>query len=136
MIPIKNKKSKSVYMAINKLAKLFGPYFNQIFKTITFDNGAEFSRYKAIENRHKIKIYFAHPYASYERGTNEITNQLIRYYIPKGTDINTVDKELIKQIQLGINNKKRKILGYNSAESFFSKQVKIITNNTITKIYL
>lgn len=136
MIPIKNKKSKSVYMAINKLAKLFGPYFNQIFKTITFDNGAEFSRYKAIETRHKIKIYFAHPYASYERGTNEITNQLIRYYIPKGTDINTVNKELIKQIQLGINNKKRKILGYNSAESFFSNQVKIITNNTITKIYL
>lgn len=52
-----------------------------------------------------------------------------------GISRNTVDKKLIKQIQLGIN-KKRKILGYNSAESFFSNQVKIIINNTITKIYL
>ncbi len=119
MIPIKNKKSKTVYMAINKLAKKFGPHFKEIFKTITFDNGAEFSRYKDIEKKHKIQIYFAHPYASYERGTNEITNQLIRYYISKGTDINTIDKSLIREIQLGINHKKRKILGYQSFESLF-----------------
>lgn len=113
MIPIKNKKSKTVYMTINKLAKKLGPHFKEIFKSITFDNGAEFSRYKAIEKRYKIKIYFAHPYASYERGTNEITNQLIRYYIPKGTDINTVDKNLINEIQLGINNKKERFFVIN-----------------------
>lgn len=136
MIPIKNKKSKTVYMAINKLAKKLGSHFKEIFKSITFDNGAEFSRYKAIEKRYKIKIYFAHPYASYERGTNEITNQLIRYYIPKGTDINTVDKDLIREIQLGINNKKRKILGYQPSESFFKKHVDLISNNTIFDFYL
>lgn len=136
MIPIKNKKSKTVYMTINKLAKKFGPHFNKIFKSITFDNGSEFSRYKAMERKHKIKTYFAHPYASYERGTNEITNQLIRYFIPKGTDINTIDSGLIKEIQLGINNKKRKILGYQSSESFFKKRVNLITNNTIINFYL
>ncbi len=136
MIPIKNKKSKTVYMTINKLAKKFGPYFNKIFKSITFDNGSEFSRYKAMEKKHKIKTYFAHPYASYERGTNEITNQLIRYYIPKGTDINSIDSTLIKKIQLAINNKKRKILGYQSSESFFKKSVDLITNNTIINFYL
>lgn len=136
MIPIKNKKSKTVYMTINKLAKKFGPHFNKIFKSITFDNGSEFSRYKAMERKHKIKTYFAHPYASYERGTNEITNQLIRYFIPKGTDINTIDSGLIKEIQLGINNKKRKILGYQSSESFFKKSVNLITNNTIINFYL
>lgn len=136
MIPIKNKKSKTVYMAINKLAKKFGTHFKEIFKSITFDNGSEFSRYKALEKKHKIKIYFAHPYASYERGTNEITNQLIRYYIPKGTDINTIDRSFIKEIQLGINDKKRKILGYQSSESFFKNYVNLITNNTITDFYL
>lgn len=135
MIPIKNKKSKTVYMTINKLAKKYGHYFKDIFKTITFDNGSEFARYKDIEKKHGIKIYFAHPYASYERGTNEITNQLIRYYIKKGTDINTVNKDLIRMIQKGINNKKRKILGYQSAESLFLKQVNLISNNTITDIY-
>lgn len=136
MIPIKNKKSKTIYMAINKLAKKLGPHFKEIFKSITFDNGAEFSRYKSIEKRYNIKIYFAHPYASYERGTNEITNQLIRYFIPKGTDINTVDKYLIKEIQLGINNKKRKILGYQPSEFFFKKQIDLISNNTIFDFYL
>lgn len=136
MIPIKNKKSKTVYMTINKLAKKFGPHFNKIFKSITFDNGSEFSRYKAMERKHKIKTYFAHPYASYERGTNEITNQLIRYFIPKGTDSNTIDAGLIKKIQLGINSKKRKILGYQSSESFFKKSVNLITNNTIINFYL
>ena len=51
MIPIKNKKSKSVYMAINKLNKLYGDDFRKIFKSITFDNGSEFTRFKDIEKK-------------------------------------------------------------------------------------
>lgn len=113
MIPIKNKKSKSVYIAINKLNKLYGDDFRKIFKSITFDNGSEFARFKDIEKKpgtkvYRTKVYFAHPYASSERVSNEKCNQLIRYYIPKGTDINFLDISLIKYIKLGINNKKKK----------------------------
>ena len=51
MIPIKNKNSKSIYMAINKLNKLYGDDFRKIFKSITFDNGSEFARFKDIEKK-------------------------------------------------------------------------------------
>ena len=141
MIPIKNKKSKSVYMAINKLNKLYSDDFKKIFKSITFDNGAEFSRFKDMEikpgtKEYKTKVYFAHPYASSERGSNEKCNQLIRYYIPKGTDINSLDIELIKFVQLGINNKKRKILGYKSAEFLFKSELKNLYNLEFNKLYL
>lgn len=57
MIPIKNKKSKSVYMAINKLNKLYGDDFRKIFKSITFDNGSEFTRFKDIEIKPGTKVY-------------------------------------------------------------------------------
>jgi len=140
MIPIKNKKSKNVYLAINKLNKLFGDKFKDVFKSITFDNGAEFARFKDIEikpgtNVQRTKVYFAHPYASSERGSNERCNQLIRYYIPKGTDINKVDASLIEQVQLGINNKKRKILGYKSAELLLKNELKNNLNLEIDNLY-
>ena len=111
MILIKSKKSKNVYLAINKLNKLYCDKFKDVFKSITFDNGSEFARFKDMEikpgtNVERTKVYLAHPYASSERGSNERCNQLIRYYIPKGTDINNVDVSLIEQVQLGINNKK------------------------------
>lgn len=136
MIKIKDKTSKSVYMAFNKLAKLFGDKVNEVFKTITFDNGSEFARYKDIERKHKLKIYFAHPYASYERGSNEKCNQLIRYYIPKGTNINDIPKETINFIQQGINNKKRKILNYNSSLSLFINELAQIIPINNQRIYL
>ncbi len=140
MIPIKNKKAKTVYMAINKLNKFYGNHFKDIFKTITFDNGNEFARYKDMEfkpgsNEQRTKIYFAHPYASYERGSIEVCNQHIRYYIPKGTDINTLDKSFIRFIQLGINDKKRKILGYKSSESIFKKEIKNTLNIEFNNLY-
>ncbi len=140
MIPIKSKKSKNVYLAINKLNKLYGDNFKDIFKSITFDNGSEFARFKDIEikpgtNEQRTKVYFANPYASSERGSNEKCNQLIRYYIPKGTDINKVDASLIEEVQLGINNKKRKILGYKSAELLFKNELKNNLNLEIDNLY-
>lgn len=140
MIPIKSKKSKNVYLAINKLNKLYGDNFKDIFKSITFDNGSEFARFKDMEikpgtNEQRTKVYFAHPYASSERGSNEKCNQLIRYYIPKGTDINKVDASLIEEVRLGINNKKRKILGYKSAELLFKNELKNNLNLEIDNLY-
>lgn len=57
MIPIKNKKSKSVYIAINKINNLYGDDFKKIFKSITFDNGSEFARFKDIEIKPGTKVY-------------------------------------------------------------------------------
>lgn len=85
---------------------------------------------------YRTKVYFAHPYASSERVSNEKCNQLIRYYIPKGTDINSLDISLIKYIKLGINNKKRKILGYQSAEFLFKSELKKLYNLEFNNLYL
>lgn len=99
-------------MVINKLEKLFGKNFIKIFKSITFDNGSEFSRYKDIESKPGTKVkrttvYFARLYRSYDRGSNEIANQLVRYFIKKGTNINTISYEYILNMSQLINNKKR-----------------------------
>mgnify|MGYP001675682394 FL=1 len=64
-----------------------------------------------------MKVYFAHPYSSYERGTNENTNGLIREFLPKGRSINEKEKEMLK-IQEALNGRCRKILGYRSSEEY------------------
>lgn len=138
MIPITSKSSKKVYMQINKLHKFYDDNFKKIFKSITFDNGNEFARWKDIEKKPGTKekrttIYFGRPYHSCDRASNENCNGLIRYFIKKGTDINTISKENTIDINDKINNKKRKILGYLPAEQLFLDELaKIgITENTI-----
>ena len=138
MIPIKRKSSKKVYMAINTLEKHYGDDFKAIFKSITFDNGSEFSRWKDIEKRpgareFRTKVYFGRPYRSCDRGSNENCNGLIRYVIKKGTDINKIDLQKSIDINKSINNKPRKILGYRTAESCFIQELEKlkISNNTI-----
>lgn len=138
MIPIKTKSSKNVYMAINKLNKFYGDSFSSIFKSITFDNGNEFARWKDIEIKPGTKIkrtsvFFGRPYHSCDRASNENCNGLIRYFVPKGTDINTISKQKSIEINNKINQKKRKILGYLPAESLFLDELNKInvTQNTI-----
>lgn len=81
-------------------------------KTITFDNGKEFSDHQKIANSLKAQIYFATPYHSWERGLNENTNGLIRQYIPKACPISIVKKSDVSWIQDQLNNRPRKTLGY------------------------
>lgn len=124
MLPINSKSAKKVYMQINKLHKFYGDSFQDIFKSITFDNGSEFSRWKDMEikpgtKEHRTKIYFGRPYHSCDRASNENCNGLIRYFIKKGTDINTISHEKTIEINDKINNKKRKILGYLPSEKLF-----------------
>lgn len=68
----------------------------------------------------RVKIYYAHPYSSWERGTNENSNKLIRRFIPKGMDIAKISNEEIRYIENWINNYPRKILGYKSANDMIS----------------
>ncbi|MDE6196216.1 MAG: IS30 family transposase, partial [Erysipelotrichaceae bacterium] len=138
---IKNKSSKQVYMKINQLHKLFGDKFSTIFKSITFDNGSEFSRYKDIEKKTGTKykrtsVYFAHPYCSYERGSNENCNALVRYFIKKGTYINTLSSDYLKDINIKINEKKRKIHGYKSSSSLFLQELTSIFHTSDINFYL
>ena len=88
-------------------------------KTITFDNGLEFSEHKVIAKGLETDIYFAHPYASWERGTNENTNGLIRQYFPKGTDFNNITDEQIKYVMDRLNNRPRKTRNCRSPNELF-----------------
>ena len=101
---VKNHTSTEVLRVLNKLERDFGEKnFRQIFKTITVDNGSEFSDYEGIEKSlihkgHKrTKVYFCHPYSAYERGSNENQNRMVRRHYPKGYDFtNTTPAEIRK----------------------------------------
>ena len=90
--------------------------------TITLDNGLEFAGHEVIAQGLGADIYFAHPYASWERGINENTNGLIRQYFPKGTDFNEVSDEHIKQVMARLNNRPRKTRGSRSPNELFMGQ--------------
>jgi len=88
-------------------------------KTITFDNGLEFSEHEKMAQALDADIYFAHPYASWERGINENTNGLIRQYFPKGTDFNQVSDKAIQHVMDRLNNRPRKTRGCRSPNELF-----------------
>lgn len=95
------------------------PYIGKI-RSITTDNGSEFAEHRVIAKRLKTRIFFAHPYSSWEKGCIEYHNKLIRQYIPKGTDFDTVSDEMLKEIIIKINKRPRMKLGFSSpVEEFF-----------------
>ena len=123
---IPNRKAETVVKALDALERKLGARrFRAIFKSITFDNGTEFAAAEELErsciNKHlpRTKVYFCHPYSSWERGTNENTNGMIRRRFPKGTNFAAVTNAQITQAENWINNYPRKILGYKSSEIVF-----------------
>jgi len=87
--------------------------------TITGDNGTEFAEHQTIAKNLKTKFFFTHPYASWEKGLIENTNKLIRQYIPKKTNFDTMNDQQIKKIQYKINNRPRKNLNFKSPKEIF-----------------
>jgi IS30 family transposase len=81
-------------------------------KTMTFDNGKEFAGFKALEKFVGFRCYFADPYSSWQRGTNENANGLLRQFFPKGTDFNEISKKEIDTAVALLNNRPRKCLDY------------------------
>jgi len=118
---IKSKSQKEVVKTIDKLERKMGSKeFAKTFKTITCDNGGENLDFEGIEKsikngKMRTKVYYAHPYSAWERGTNENINKMIRRFIPKGCDIAAFGDKEIKRIEHWINNYPRKILGGLSA---------------------
>ena len=117
---IPSKSQIAVVKALDKLERKMGKSFSETFKTITCDNGCENLDFEGIEKsvrskKERTKVYYAHPYSAWERGTNENTNKVIRRFIPKGVDISVFSNKQIKNIQHWINNYPRRILGGFSA---------------------
>lgn len=89
-------------------------------QTITFDNGTENSNWQELERKTNIKAFFCHPYHSWERGTNENTNGLIRNYFPKKTDFTKILGEEIQRVEYELNTRPRKRLGFKTPLEVFS----------------
>lgn len=123
---INSKTSESVTRGLEEIKAHFGSKFSQVFKTITGDNGLEFAELSTLEKDADTKVYFAHPYSSHERGTNERHNGLIRKFIPKGVAISNFDIEVIASIEDWCNQLPRKILGYRTPEELFDDALDII----------
>jgi IS30 family transposase len=95
-----------------------------MFKSITFDNGSEFSQVSQLEELDPdFKIYFAHAYSSWERGTNENFNGLLREFIPKGQSMNNLSVERILEFEAALNSRPRRIHGFKSAEDLFDEEL-------------
>ena len=126
---IKDKSSKSVIEAIEGLRREYKSKFNKMFKSITSDNGREFSNARAIEEM-GIRYFYAHSYCSYERGNNENNNRLIRRFIEKGVDIGKFSKKRIQEIENFMNNYPRKMfdgLSSNEVYRLACENYKILT---------
>ena len=88
--------------------------------TMTFDNGKEFARHADITQHLGVPVYFADPYASWQRGANENTNGLVRQYIPKKTDFDTITPQRLQEIQDLLNNRPRKRLDWKTPNEVFN----------------
>lgn len=126
IIKLKSRHSSCVVRAINSLERKFGNRkFREKFKTITCDNGVEFLDSAGIEKSRYTKsirtiLYYCHPYSSYERGTNENINRMIRRFFPKGTNFDEVTTKQVNQLQDWINNYPRSIFSGMSSNRYRS----------------
>jgi transposase, IS30 family len=100
------------------IARLLGPLAQRVH-TITSDNGREFARHQQVAAKLKADFYFAHPYASWERGLNENTNGLVRQYFPKGSDFTTITDEAVETVMQRLNHRPRKTLGFATPHQVF-----------------
>jgi len=109
IIKLKNRKSETVTTGFRNSLELLDPALR---RTLTYDNGFEMTNHKWLTEQTGMEIFFAHPYSSWERGTNENTNGLIRRFLPKKTDFNLVSWQTLNYIQNKLNNRPRKVLNY------------------------
>lgn len=127
IMKIRNKKALTVVRALNRLEKQYGSKaFRNKFKTITCDNGVEFLDAKGIEKsvftkQKRTTVYYCHPYSSYERGTNENINRMIRRFFPKGTNFDEIKPAQVAAVESWINNYPRGILGGLSSNLYRKK---------------
>lgn len=118
LLKMKRVTKKSAHLVAGAMINLLTPVRLQV-KTITSDNGKEFAEHKEVKRRLYSRFYFADAYASWQRGTNENTNGLIREYLPKGCDFRQVSDDEVQAIEDRINNRPRKRLGFRTPNQVF-----------------
>ena len=128
---IKDKTMRSVVRAVNGLERKYGKLFPLIFKSITVDNGCEFQDFDGIANSvlrkgKRTEVYFCHPYSSYERGSNENNNILIRRWFPKGTDFGTVTHKQVQAVEDWMNNYPRGQFDFKTSGQLFDAEMALI----------
>lgn len=119
---VKKSTNKTAEAVANTLVDMLAPY-QLLVHTITADNGLEFAHHKTIAKQLGADVYFADPYASYQRGANKNANGLLRQYLPKGTDFNDASEEDIRGYQTRLNYRPRKTKGYQMPAVIFKQQL-------------
>ena len=114
--------SDAVEEAVKSVIDGFGVMASCVFKSVTGDNGSEFARLAGLANQ-GIKVYFTHPYSSWEKGTNECHNRLLRRFIPKGKSMTGYTAEEIAYMADWANELPRKILGYRTPDELFEMEL-------------
>ncbi len=128
---LKDRSQPSVLGALRSMERAMGiGTFKTVFRSITADNGTEFLDVESMEKsafskKMRTQMFYAHPYSSWERGSNENGNRLIRRFIAKGADIAGFSKREIKRVQDWINNYPRKILEFKTAEEMFIQELAV-----------
>jgi IS30 family transposase len=130
---IPDKTQASVLKALRSIERHYGARrFRRIFKTITADNGSEFLDFESLETsmfskQKRTQIFYAHPYSSWERGSNENANRIIRRFVAKGRDIARLTKKRISEIETWINDYPRRLLKFMTPNELFMKELKVIS---------
>ncbi len=123
-------KAATVVRFVNKLEKRYGKQFRRLFKSITVDNGVEFSDFNGLEKSifggKRTSVYYCHPYTSCERGSNERLNRELRRLIPKGVDLSTISDTRIKTVETWVNDYPREIFGYATSAELFAEYLQAI----------
>ena len=127
ILRLPDKSAASVMKTFDLLRNEYKEFFSLIFKTITTDNGSEFSSLSALEHASDTMVYFAHPYSSFEKGSIERHNGLLRRFISKGTRIDNFSDDDISDIESWINTLPRKSLDFDTPRALFRKNLRSLS---------
>ncbi len=123
--PLKNHSSKEVVRALDRLERELGEKkFRETFKSITVDNGVEFSDFEGMESsrrnkQKRTKVYYCHAYRSCERARNENQNRFIRRFYPKGVNFDHITRKEVKRIEVWMNDYARKLFDGKTADEMY-----------------
>lgn len=120
LVPLKARDSWEVYKSFARMVKKIP---QELARSLTYDRGSEMRQHKLFTRDTNVKVYFAHPYSPWERGTNENTNGLIRQFFPKKTDFSKISLKEIKRAQDLLNGRPRKVLGWKKPNEIFQNLI-------------
>ena len=112
-----SRNAKETRLVIEKLLRGFP------VRSLSLDNGSEFSEFRKLEQNLHTLVYFAEPHKPWQRGTNENTNDIVRFFFPKGCDFRAISPETVQLVENLINNRPRKCLGWLSPSEFLANSV-------------